>query len=148
MAAAPVTWKSDALAAAIGTTPGFLGQVLTPLVHAGWVRSAFGPTGGYRYASPATPPSLLDVIVAVEGPMRHDECVLHNGTRCALVSGAPVCALHEGWLQAREALLAVLGGTDALDTGAAAATEQPDQPAFIRNSLGGEPIRTTATSRS
>jgi len=39
--------KSTQLSDAIGTTPGFLSQVLAPLVARGWVRSDPGPTGGY-----------------------------------------------------------------------------------------------------
>ena len=123
LAAEPVTWKGDELAAAIGTTPGFLGQALAPLVHAGWVDSAFGPSGGYRWAEPPDPPSLLDVIVAIEGPLRENQCVLHNRTSCAIVTGGPVCALHEGWLRARVALLDVLRSTSALATTPAPSSE-------------------------
>ena len=39
--------KTSVLAEHIGTTPGFLSQVMTPLVGQGWVRSEPGPTGGY-----------------------------------------------------------------------------------------------------
>jgi Rrf2 family protein len=117
LAAEPVVWKASALAATIGTTPGFLNQVLAPLVRAGWVRSAVGPTGGYRYASPAAP-SMLDVIEATEGPTLDDRCVLQNGTRCAGLSGGSLCALHDGWCRAREALVTVLGRTSALEASA------------------------------
>lgn len=41
-------WKGSELAGTIGTTPGFLAQLLGPLVRRGWVESAVGPTGGYR----------------------------------------------------------------------------------------------------
>ena len=147
LAADPVTWKSDDLAAAIGTTPGFLGQALAPLVHAGWVHSAFGPSGGYRCADPANPPSLLDVIVAIEGPLRENECVLHNGMSCAIVSGGPVCALHEGWLRAREALIAVLSSTSALATTPANASERRTA-APLPSEAGTETRETAGPARS
>lgn len=118
LAQEPETWTSDELATAVATTSGFLGQVLSPLVHAGWIHSTFGPGGGYRYTFPATPPSLLQVITAIEGPLREDECVLHTGLPCGGVTGGPVCALHAGWLRAREALLHALAGTSALATAA------------------------------
>ena len=40
--------KSAELAEAIGTTPGFLSQAMTPLAAKGWVRSEPGPSGGYH----------------------------------------------------------------------------------------------------
>ena len=39
--------KATALAEALDATPGFVPQVIGPLVKAGWVRSEPGPTGGY-----------------------------------------------------------------------------------------------------
>lgn len=116
LAAEPVTWRSEELAPAVGTTAGFLSQVLAVLVHRGWVHSSFGPGGGYRYTFPPTPPSVLEVITAIEGPLREDDCVLHTGVPCAIVTGGTVCALHEGWLRARVALLEALAGTSALET--------------------------------
>ncbi len=143
----PATWKSEELAASIGTTSGFLSQVLAPLVRAGWVQSAFGPSGGYRYAAPASPPSLLEVIVAIEGPLHEDDCVLHNGTRCAIVSGGPVCALHQGWLRAREALLDVLGSTSALATAPRrTAVQQP--AASLSGAPSVAPINTTVPAQA
>ena len=44
----PGSLKSGDLAAALGTTPGVVPQVMGPLVRAGWVRSEPGPCGGYR----------------------------------------------------------------------------------------------------
>lgn len=40
--------KASQLADAVGTTTGFLSQVMTPLVAKGWVRSDPGPTGATR----------------------------------------------------------------------------------------------------
>ncbi len=48
----------------------FLLKVLKPMVSAGLLYSVKGPHGGYRLAKPATQISLLDVIEAVDGPIR------------------------------------------------------------------------------
>ena len=48
----------------------FLLKVLKPLVSARVLVSVKGPNGGYRLARPASQVSLLDVIEAVDGPVR------------------------------------------------------------------------------
>lgn len=128
LAAEPGPQKGEEIAVAVGTTAGFLSQALTPLVRAGWVSSRFGSRGGYRYTQPASPPSLLDVINAIEGPFAEDECVLHSGLSCAPPAGGPVCALDDGWRRAREALLGALGSTSALATVTAQTPFEVAQP--------------------
>lgn len=49
---------------------GFLLRILVALSRADILRSVKGPNGGYRLARPAREISLLNVIEAVEGPMR------------------------------------------------------------------------------
>jgi Rrf2 family protein len=48
----------------------FLLKVLKPLVSAGVLYSIKGPNGGYRLAKPPRDVSILDVIEAVDGPIR------------------------------------------------------------------------------
>src|SRR5262245_49828672 len=48
----------------------FLLKVLKPLVGAGVLRSVKGPHGGYALARPAKEISLLEVVEAVDGPIR------------------------------------------------------------------------------
>ena len=98
--------KSVELAERLETTPGFLTQVLAPLVKMGWVRSAPGPTGGYSVAVPLDGLSVLDVIEAVEGPTDSDRCVLEPRP-CS----TGLCALHQPWSTARARLLSELGST-------------------------------------
>ncbi len=99
--------KSSSLAEAVGTTPGFLSQAMTPLVAAGWVRSDPGPTGGYTaLADPATI-SVLDIIEAIEGPTDSGKCVLEDRA-CAEHAA---CALHQPWSSARSHLLQELRAT-------------------------------------
>ncbi len=93
--------KGPDLAAAIGTTPAFIPQVMMPLVQRGWVQSEPGPTGGYRRAVELAAVSMLDLIEAVEGPTVTDTCVLRGGP-CPAEEN---CALHDAWMRARSALL-------------------------------------------
>ncbi|MBK5288748.1 MAG: Rrf2 family transcriptional regulator [Acidimicrobiia bacterium] len=99
--------KSGELARRIGTTPGFLAQVMTPLVGRGWVHSEPGPTGGYFLSADLNEISVLQVIEAVEGPTESGRCVLER--RPCDATGA--CALHQPWTRARSQLLAELAAT-------------------------------------
>ncbi|MCB0995172.1 MAG: Rrf2 family transcriptional regulator [Acidimicrobiales bacterium] len=99
--------KGPALADAVGSTSGFVSQVLTPLVRAGWVRSDPGPSGGYSLAVDLGAVSVLAVIEAIEGPTDSGRCVLAD--RPCNTSGT--CALHVPWLRARAQLLRELDGT-------------------------------------
>ncbi len=101
--------KAAELAERVGTTPGFLSQVIAPLAAHGWVRSDPGPTGGYVAQVSLDDVSVLDVIEAVEGATDTTRCVLED--RACARSGSGVCALHEPWIQARAQLLAQLAGT-------------------------------------
>jgi Rrf2 family protein len=61
---------SHHIAAARGIPERFLLKVLKPLVSAGVLLSLKGPNGGYRLARPAAEISLLDILEAVDGPIR------------------------------------------------------------------------------
>ena len=98
--------KSSELAERLGTTPGFLSQVVAPLAAKGWVRSDPGPSGGYVATVALDEVSVLDVIEAVEGPTDTGRCVLQART----CSGDGPCALHGAWSHARSQLLAELDG--------------------------------------
>jgi len=99
--------KSADLADAVGTTPGFLTQVVAPLAGRGWVDSEPGPTGGYRATVALDQLSVLDVIEAVEGPSESGRCVLADRP-CA---GDGQCALHVPWSRARAQLVSELART-------------------------------------
>src|SRR5947209_4013465 len=58
------------IAGAEGLSEGFLLKALKPLAGAGVLHSVRGPGGGYRLARPAKAITLLDVVEAVEGPVR------------------------------------------------------------------------------
>lgn len=99
--------KGPELAEAIGSTPGFVTQVVNPLVRKGWVRSDPGPSGGYSLTADLGQVSVLAVIEAIEGPTDSGRCVLVD--RPCAESGH--CALHVPWLRARALLLDELDAT-------------------------------------
>jgi Rrf2 family protein len=61
---------SHAIAKAHRIPERFLLKVLKPLVGAGLLVSVKGPRGGYRLAKPARQITVLQIIEAVEGPIR------------------------------------------------------------------------------
>jgi Rrf2 family protein len=63
---------SHVAAEARGIPERFLLKVLQPLVSAGVLRSIKGPNGGYRLAKPPKQITLLQVVEAVDGPIRGD----------------------------------------------------------------------------
>jgi len=99
--------KAPALADALGTTSGFVPQVVGPLVKAGWVRSEPGPTGGYVSCVDLGAVSVLAVIEAVDGATDAGRCVVADRA----CDGASPCSLHVAWARARRELIDVLGGT-------------------------------------
>jgi Rrf2 family protein len=103
--------KSAELARELGSTAGFVPQAMAPLVHAGWVRSEPGPTGGYLLDTDLSRVSVLDVIEAIEGPTDSGQCVLAK--RPCTETGP--CALHAAWTTARAELLSQLGRVSVAD---------------------------------
>lgn len=97
--------KAAALAGKVGTTKGFLTQVMNPLVAQGWVRSDPGPTGGYASNFDPDEVSVLAVIEAIEGPVDTGRCVLEDRA----CDPTETCALHRPWSRARAHLLEDLG---------------------------------------
>ena len=65
--------KAADLASAIGTSAGFLNQVMKPVVSVGWVRSDVGPLGGYALTPAAATVTVLALVEAIEGPVE-DGC--------------------------------------------------------------------------
>ncbi len=108
----------------------FLAKVLQGLTRAGLVISHRGNTGGFELDELHRSASMLDVIEAVEGPIRLNLCMTsdHACTRQAW------CPAHTVWADAQAAMLAVLNAAtiDVLANRAALA-----QPPVAQ--LSGEP---------
>jgi Rrf2 family protein len=110
----PSRLKGGQLSAALGTTPGFMPQVMAPLVRAGWVRSEPGPTGGYHLLVRPENVSVLEVIEAVDGVTDNGRCVVADQP----CSRREPCVLHTAWVRAREELIGALRTTTVAEVGA------------------------------
>jgi len=69
---------SHNIAQARGIPERFLLKVLKPLVSAQILLSIKGPNGGYRLARPAGDVSMLEVVEAVDGPIRGKAPMNHD----------------------------------------------------------------------
>ncbi len=92
------TIAGKSLAEKLGITTHYLPQVISPLVKAGWVSSTPGPRGGYRLLASLKEVSVLEVI---EGSINDQGCV-QRGIPCPEFD---LCALHEPWQKAKDAML-------------------------------------------
>ena len=114
LASCPDWVKGPDLAAIVGSTSGFVSQVLTPLVRAGWVRSDPGPSGGYSLTADLDDVSVLAVIETIEGPTDSGRCVLADRP----CDEGGTCALHVPWLRARAQLRAQLDAVSVAEASA------------------------------
>jgi Rrf2 family protein len=71
---------SHQIAQARGIPERFLLKVLKPLVSAQILQSVKGPSGGYRLARPAAKVTMLEVVEAMEGPIRGQAPVIGSQT--------------------------------------------------------------------
>lgn len=55
-----------------------LSKVLQRLVREDLIRSSRGPHGGFRLARDPYEISLMDVYIAIEGPLSNEHCLFHN----------------------------------------------------------------------
>lgn len=107
----------------------YLTQILAALVGEGLLDGRSGPAGGYTLARPPEQITLLDVVVASDGPLILDQCVLAGGP-CEWVEACPV---HDVWAKAQTAFsqrLATATFADLTDIDAQirTGTHQPSSP--------------------
>lgn len=94
----------DELAAAAECPEQFLSKVLQNLTRAGLVVSHRGNTGGFELPAERREATMLDVIEAVEGPIRLNLC-LTSDRACTRQSWCPG---HSVWVEAQAAMVEVL----------------------------------------
>jgi Rrf2 family protein len=70
---------SHHIAQARGIPERFLLKVLKPLVSARVLQSVKGPNGGYRLAKPPSKITMLEVVEAVDGPIRGQAPLAQEG---------------------------------------------------------------------
>jgi Rrf2 family protein len=92
------------LAAAAECPEQFLSKVLQNLTRAGLITSHRGNTGGFELARSRRTASILEVVEAVEGPIRLNLC-LTSTHACERQSW---CLAHPVWAEAQQAMVDVL----------------------------------------
>lgn len=95
------------LAHAAGCPDQFLSKVLQDLTRAGLVVSHRGNTGGFELPAVRDTATVLEVVEAVEGPLRLNVCLTHEHA----CDRQQWCPAHGMWMRAQEALVGVLRNT-------------------------------------
>jgi Rrf2 family protein len=104
-AVAPGTRASRTeLAGVVDCPEQFLSKVLQSLTRAGLVTSHRGNTGGFELPQARRSSSLLEIVEAVEGPIRLNACLNAPG-EC---SHQATCSAYPVWDEAQKAMTAVL----------------------------------------
>jgi len=86
-----------------GTPMRFLLKILRLLTKAGIIYSYRGVGGGYALARPPAEITLLDVMLAVEGPVQINRCLIDPGF-CSK-KGPPHCSVHRALASIQETLI-------------------------------------------
>lgn len=84
----------------------FLSKVLQALVHAGFIASHRGQSGGFEVTAPGREASVRRVVEAIDGPVHLNVC-LDAGRDCPRKSWCPA---HAVWARAQRAMLDELEG--------------------------------------
>jgi len=100
------TVRQSEMSKATGVSGHFLSKVLQQLVRARLIRSQRGSGGGYALSAPAESVSMMDVIQAMEGPVRLNQCI-EEGPSCERKAWCPA---HQVWAEAQAAITNILGG--------------------------------------
>lgn len=85
--------EAQAIAREVVIPMRFLLKIMPSLIKAGIVRSQRGAGGGYALARDPADISLLDILEAIEGPIRLNRCLLDPGL-CSR-EAAPDCKVHQ-----------------------------------------------------
>jgi Rrf2 family protein len=75
----------------------FLAKIFQRLVRAGLLDSLRGVNGGFRLAKNPNQISLLDIMLAIQGPAGINVCAV-NSKKCGLSS---TCSVHPVWVELR-----------------------------------------------
>jgi Rrf2 family protein len=96
------------LAKAAEVSPPFLTKVLKRLTLCGLMVSHRGPSGGFTLGAPAADISLLQIVEAIEGPIRLNLCTGICTTPVTECHRQTWCAVHCVWMHAQAKLREVL----------------------------------------
>jgi Rrf2 family protein len=86
----------------------FLAKIVSQLSFSGLVTTYRGAGGGVTLARPASEINLLEVIEALDGPVRLNRCAIDP----SFCPRDDVCPVHDIWTQLQTDLTDVLGATN------------------------------------
>lgn len=86
----------------------FLLKIMRALAQRGIVQSFRGAEGGYALARPPEKVTLLDVVEALEGPVRINRCLVDR--ELCNKNGAAQCVIHGALQQVQNKLIQELAG--------------------------------------
>jgi Rrf2 family protein len=115
------------LSAAAECPEQFLSKVLQNLTRAGLVISHRGNTGGFELEERHRTVTLLQVVEAVEGPIRLNLCLVSDH----LCNRQRWCPAHSVWAEAQQAMLAVLSSATIGDLAKTAQQQRHEELALI-----------------
>jgi Rrf2 family protein len=103
----------------------FLAQILPLLSNRGVVRSQQGAHGGYVLARKPSEITFLEVIEAVEGPLRLNKCTGEHHEDCSMLES---CEMHAVWSMAQKQTVDFLHNVTMADM-----LEAPHHKAVVRH---------------
>ncbi|HXK03707.1 MAG TPA: Rrf2 family transcriptional regulator [Verrucomicrobiae bacterium] len=112
------------LSAAAECPEQFLSKVLQNLTRAGLIVSHRGNTGGFELDSRHREATLLQVVEAIEGPIRLNLC-LNSDQSC---SRQGWCPAHPVWAKAQQAMVEVLSANNISELAQRAQESRPKNP--------------------
>jgi len=98
-----IVLKKD-ICASQDITPAFLTKILQPLIKQGIVGSQRGVGGGFYLIRDPGEVTLLDVLMAEEGPLYLNHCIAQKGT----CERDIFCPVHGAWHEIRSELMDTL----------------------------------------
>ncbi len=102
----------------------FLAKIISQLSLAGLIVTQRGATGGVELSRPPEEINLLQVIEALEGPIRLNRCVLEPG----MCPRDRHCPVHDIWAEAQARLADLLSRTTFAELAAAAHRKKASPP--------------------
>jgi len=88
--------------------PSFLAKIISQLSIAGLLNTSRGARGGVTLARDPGEITLLEVVEAIDGPIRLNECA-HDDGMCGLSNDCPLTSI---WQEAQRDLVNRLSGTN------------------------------------
>ncbi len=89
----------------------YLAKIFQYLSRKGFLKSYRGPSGGFTLLKSPEDITLLDIIVAMEGPIHLNDCLIHKG----YCRRDDMCPVHDVWRMAQKQFLDFLASWSLAD---------------------------------